>query len=88
MHSSGVADSKSSYIAGLRDGVWSYKNIRRVDQTVKVDGDTAVVFNRLLISISIRGVAKELDNRVLAVWVRAKAGWQLLALQSGPTVTA
>src|ERR1044071_8462778 len=70
MHSSGVADSKASYIAGLRDGVWDYGRIDRTEQSVKVVGDTALVFNRLAISIKVKGVPKELDNRALAVWVK------------------
>ena len=83
MHSSGVADGKASYIAGLRDGVWNYQKISRTEQTVKVSGDTALVFNRLAISIAVRGVPKELDNRALAVWVRRGGAWRLVALQSG-----
>ena len=83
MHSSGVADSKQSYLSGLRDGVWDYQRIVRTEQTVKVSGDTALVFNRLAISIKVRGVQKELDNRALAVWVRRDGAWRLLALQSG-----
>ena len=83
MHSSGVADSKESYIRGLRDGVWDYQRIGRSEQTVKVSGDTALVFNRLAISIKVRGVQKEMDNRALAVWVRRDGAWRLIALQSG-----
>lgn len=83
MHSSGVADSKASYLAGLRDGVWDYLKIGRSEQSVKVSGEAALVFNRLAISIKVRGVPKELDNRALAVWVRRGATWRLLALQSG-----
>ena len=83
MHSSGVADSKQSYIRGLSEGVWDYQRIGRSEQTVKVSGDTALVFNRLAISIKVRGVQKEMDNRALAVWVRRDAGWRLIALQSG-----
>ena len=83
MHSSGVADSKESYIRGLREGVWDYQRIGRTDQTVKVSGDTAVVFNRIAISIKVRGERKALDNRALAVWVRRGGAWRLLALQSG-----
>ena len=82
MHSSGVADSKESYVRGLRDGVWDYQRIARTEQAVKISGDTALVFNRLAISIKVRGVQKELDNRALAVWVRCDGAWRLVALQS------
>jgi ketosteroid isomerase-like protein len=51
-----------------------------------VQGNTALVFNRLLIKIKVRGVHKELDNRAVAVWVRDSNEWQLVGLQSGPTV--
>ena len=83
MHSSGVADTKESYLRGLKDGVWDYLRISRSEQMVKVKGDTALVFNRLAISIKVRGALKELDNRALAVWVRREGAWRLLALQSG-----
>ena len=48
-----------------------------------MSGDTALVFNRLAISIKVRGEQKELDNRALAVWVRRDGAWRLIALQSG-----
>jgi hypothetical protein len=83
MHSSGVSDTKASYTAGLADGVWDYKRIERTNQTIKVRRGLALVFNRLSISIVVRGVPKELDNRALAVWVGDEAGWSLIALQSG-----
>jgi ketosteroid isomerase-like protein len=83
MHSSGVADSKASYIAGVRDRVWDYTQIERSDQTVRLHGALALVFNRLKIDLSVRGVAKSLDNRALAVWVAEGGAWRLIALQSG-----
>ena len=83
MHSSGVADTKASYLEGLRDGVWDYRRIQRGDATLKVRPTLALVFNRVSMSIAVRGVAKQLDNRALAVWVPSAGGWQLVALQSG-----
>jgi ketosteroid isomerase-like protein len=84
MHSSGVADTKTSYIAGVRDRVWDYHSIARSDQTVRLNGSLALVFNRLKIDLAVRGVAKSLDNRALAVWVADDGGaWRLIALQSG-----
>jgi hypothetical protein len=58
MHSSGVADDKASYIAGVRDRVWDYGAIARSDQTVRLHGALALVFNRLKIDLSVRGVAR------------------------------
>ena len=88
MHSSGVADGKASYMSGLHEGVWKYQHIERTDQKTVVQGSTALVFNRLLIKIEVRGVHKELDNRAVAVWIRDNDEWRLLGLQSGPTVIA
>ena len=82
VHSSGVADSKQSYLTGLREGVWEYQRIARTEQSANVSGDAALVFNRLAISIKVRGAQKELDNRALAVWLRRDGAWRLVALQS------
>jgi hypothetical protein len=83
MHSSGVADDKASYIAGVRDRVWDYTSIERSEATVRLHRPLALVFNRLKISLTVRGVAKSLDNRALAVWVAEEGAWRLIALQSG-----
>lgn len=83
MHSSGFADDKESYIAGVRDRVWDYHRIARSEQTVRLNGSLALVFNRLKIDLTVRGVEKSLDNRALAVWVAADGAWRLIALQSG-----
>jgi hypothetical protein len=46
VHSSGVTDTKASYIAGFETGVWDYRCIRRSKQTIKVHKSLALVFNR------------------------------------------
>ena len=88
MHSSGIADNKASYIEGLGNATWDYKRIERSDQTVRVHGGLGLVFNRISISIVVRGIPKELDNRALAVWVADGSTWTLIALQSGAVPTA
>lgn len=70
MHSSGVSDTKSSYMAGLKAAIGNYQRIERVDQTIKVQPHVAFVFNRLLLDILVRGAPRQLDNRALAVWVK------------------
>ncbi|CAG4889841.1 nuclear transport factor 2 family protein [Paraburkholderia saeva] len=83
MHSTGVADTKSSYIEGLRTGVWDYRSIDRTEMRYQVDGDIVLVFGKLAISMITRGVHKAFESRALAVWVRKPDGWHLLAVQSG-----
>jgi ketosteroid isomerase-like protein len=84
MHSNGVADSKSSYVDGVRDGLWDYKRVERADQAVKIHDGFALVFNRLVIDIVVKGVERHLNNRALAVWAPEGSSWRLIAMQSGP----
>ena len=84
MHSSGVADSKASYIDGIRERVWDYKSVQRSDQTVKAHNGFALVFNRLVIDIAVKGVERNLNNRALAIWTPEGSSWRLIAMQSGP----
>jgi ketosteroid isomerase-like protein len=84
MHSNGVSDGKASYIDGIREGVWDYKSVKRSDQTLKAYSGFALVFNRLVIDIAVKGVEKHLNNRALAVWTPEGSSWRLIAMQSGP----
>src|SRR5687768_8696611 len=61
-HSSGVADTRQSYIEGVRSKLWEYQDISRTDETIVVRGDAALVFNRLRIRINVRGAPRQLDN--------------------------
>ena len=82
VHSSGLSDTKASYIGGIRDGVLDYSRIDRSDQDVKAHGDTGVVFNRMSISIKVQGIAKDIEIRTLAAWHKSDSGWQLIAFNS------
>jgi hypothetical protein len=83
VHSSGDIDTKSSYLNGLKNGVWTYDAITRSDQTLRVTDSVALVFNRLEVDLVARGQPKKLDNLALAVWVFENSQWQLVAVQSG-----
>lgn len=83
MHSTGVADTKSSYIEGLRTGVWDYHEVGRTERRYQADGDIVLVFGKPAIRMTTRGVHKAFESRSLAVWVRKADGWRLLAVQSG-----
>lgn len=83
-HSSGVVDSKASYIEGVRAKRWEYQAIDRAEETIVVRGNVALVFNRFRAGIKISGAPKQLDNRMLAVWTKAEGAWRLLAIHSTP----
>jgi hypothetical protein len=83
VHSTGVADTKSSYVDGLRNGAWDYQSIDRTDPRIQVDKDIALVFCKLSIRMVSHGEFRAFDSRVLAVWVRRTDNWRLLAVQSG-----
>jgi hypothetical protein len=81
-HSSGVVDTKATYIAGVRDKVWEYKAIAREDERVVVGGNCALVFCRLRIELLVRGAPRKVDSKALAVWVQDKERCRLIAVHS------
>lgn len=89
MHSTGVADTKASYLGGLRSGLWDYQGVERDDVRTEVNGDVALVFAKLTIRLITDGTFKAFGTRALAVWHRRGGTWRLLAVHSGglpPTV--
>ena len=82
VHSNGVTDTKTSYIAGLETGVWDYRCIRRSNQMIKVQGWLALVFNRISMNIAVGGHIVCMENRDLAVWINEANIWRLIAVQS------
>jgi hypothetical protein len=81
-HSSGVVDTKASYIAGVRDQLWAYKDITRENERVVVRGNCGLVFCRLKIDLNVRGVPRKVDSNALAVWVEAGGALRLVAVHS------
>ena len=82
VHSSGVVDTRQSYLEGLRTGVWTYHRLGASGQRYVIHGDTVLVFCRLAIDITVRGVLKSFETHALLVWIRHPTGWRLAAVQS------
>jgi hypothetical protein len=83
-HSSGVVDTKDSYLAGVRDKIWEYMRIARENERVVVRGSCGLVFCRLRIDLAVRGTPRVVDSNALAVWVQAGQACRLLAVHSAP----
>ncbi|MGD1074180.1 MAG: nuclear transport factor 2 family protein [Bryobacteraceae bacterium] len=81
-HSTGIVDTKSSYLAKISGGGLKYIAVEFESMTVKPYGTTAVVFAH----VHIRGVNQNgpFDDHMLMthVWHRNGKDWQLVAHQT------
>ena len=83
-HSYGGADTKASYLDGIRSKKWVYRNIDRPIEDIQVHGDCAVVTGQVKIELLSDGKPKTLNSRFTNVWVKSSKGWQMVAWQSTP----
>ena len=83
-HSYGGADSKASYLDGIRSKKWQYQEVERPIEDIQVHGDCAVVTGQVRIQLLSSGQPKKLNSRFTNVWVKGRQGWQMVAWQSTP----
>ena len=83
-HSYGGADSKASYLDGIRSKKWVYQAVERPIEDIQVHGDCAVVTGQVRIELLSSGQPKKLNSRFTNVWVKGPKGWQMVAWQSTP----
>ena len=83
-HSYGGADSKASYLDGIRSKKWVYRAVERPIEDIQVHGDCAVVTGQVRIELLSSGQPKKLNSRFTNVWVKGPKGWQMVAWQSTP----
>ena len=83
-HSYGGADSKASYLDGIRSKKWIYQAVERPIEDIQVHGDCAVVTGQVRIELLSGGQPKKLNSRFTNVWVKGRQGWQMVAWQSTP----
>ncbi len=83
-HSYGGADSKASYLEGIRAKKWQYRKIERPTENIQVHGDCALVTGQVRIELLSEGKPKTLNSAYTNVWIRGPKGWQMVAWQSTP----
>ena len=83
-HSYGGADSKASYLDGIRAKKWVYRRIERPREDIQVHGDCAVVTGQVRIELLADGKPKTLNSAYTNVWIKGAKGWQMVAWQSTP----
>src|SRR6266478_4847580 len=83
-HSSGLTDTKATWLASLRSGRTKYKNAACSDRKVRLAGDTALVTGRAAIEAEINGQPRSLRLVFLNAWTKTPKGWKFIAWQSTP----
>ena len=83
-HSSGVTDTKASWIDSMKSGRVKYKSASCTDRQVRLFGDVALVRGRAAIEVDIGGQPKSLRLLFLNAWTRTPQGWKFAAWQSCP----
>ncbi len=83
-HSYGGADSKESYLAGVRAQKWVYRKVERPKEDIQIHGDCAIVTGQVRIELLADGQPKTLKSAFTNVWIKGAKGWQMVAWQSTP----
>jgi ketosteroid isomerase-like protein len=79
-HSSGLADTKASYLDTLRSGKTKYLTFDRAPSVVRVYGDTAIITGTA--TLSLRGQAAPFTLRYTLAYVKREGQWRMVAWQS------
>ncbi len=82
-HSSGLLDTKSSFVSTIEDKKEVYNELNLDDMTVSIVGKNAVVRHKMTGKVTQKdGSVGHPNLGVLQVWTKTKSGWQLLARQA------
>ena len=83
-HSSGLTDTKKTWIESMRSGKVKYKSAATSERQVRFFGDVALVRSKAAIEAEIGGQPRSLRLLFLNAWVRTPQGWKFAAWQSCP----
>ena len=83
IHSTGVAESKQEYLAGVVDRLYEYGSIESHDTRLQVFAELAIMNGIVDMTVSARGAAKQLIHLLFClVWVRQDNAWRLVFRQA------
>jgi len=83
-HSSGVTDTKASWLESMKSGKVKYKSVSCSERQLKFFGEVALIRGRAAIEVDIGGQPKSLRLLFLNAWTRTPQGWKFAAWQSCP----
>jgi len=84
VHSSGVTDSRESYLRKLDSGALRYETLEFVAPRVRVIGATGLAHAGMRATVLRGGGRHVVTSSTLAVWTFGENGWLLQAVQGSP----
>ena len=87
-HSTGLVDSKRSYIDAIAARRFDYRGAKRLEENVVDHGDAALVTGQVEIEAVAGGQTINLNARFTVLYVRQDGSWRFAAWQSTPLLAA
>jgi len=81
-HSNGLIDTKSSFVQSIKDGKLTYQEMVPEELKVRIYGKTAVITGQCAAKVLSNGQQLNTRFRFTDVYVKNKAGWQMVSWQS------
>lgn len=82
VHSTGVSDTKDSYLASMESGSLAYEWIRTAEHLFLPAGDAVLVQHEMRAQLVLDGVPKPYRSRAMAAWRAGPAGPHLIYFQA------
>lgn len=82
VHSTGVSDTKDSYLATIESGALAYSWIRTAEHVAIPAGDALLVQHEMRAELVLHGVPKPYRSRAVAVWRSSAGGPRLIYFQA------
>jgi hypothetical protein len=81
-HSNGLIDNKASFIQSIKEGKLTYLEMNPEELKVRIYGKTAVITGLCAAKVLSNGQQLNTRFRFTDVYVKSKAGWQMVSWQS------
>lgn len=81
-HSNGLIEDKAAFIENLASGTSDFVTMDLTEQTIRVEGDVALVRHKLAAQTNNGGVPGSVKLGVLLVFKKQQGKWLLLARQA------
>ena len=83
VHSTGLAETKTEFLNGVRDGLYEYELVRPISERIVQSDGLAVVYTVLDFQGGARGkVHPPVKLITTLVWARPDDGWRMIVRQA------